>query len=110
MSASEQIAAAAKKSRPKAAPKTCGVSDCHNEAAAGGKLRLTVLEPASLYPGAVEGKLSACKPHKLCVGFFGFSPEVVQGSALHPTCNAAAKVFYLSQAFCEGCHNVYLEA
>jgi hypothetical protein len=106
----DKIAAGVKKSRPKAATKQCGFPNCPSEAAAGAKLRLTVLESASLYTAADGGKVSTCKPHRMCVGFNGLSPEHAQGTALFPQCGAPAKVLYLGHSFCESCHNVYLEA
>lgn len=106
----DKIAAGVKKSRPKAPTKQCGFPGCPTEAAAGAKLRLTVLESASLYPSSDAGKVSTCKPHRLCVGFNGLSPEHAQGTALFPQCGAPAKVLYLGHSFCESCHNVYLEA
>lgn len=110
--AADQIAApaAAKKPRAKPAAKTCGFHNCTSAVAAGSKLRLTVLEVASLYPAAVDGKVATCKSHRMCVGFYGLSPEHAQGTPLFPQCGTPAKVLYLGQSFCEACHNVYLEA
>lgn len=109
-SAADQIAAPAKKTRVKAAPKTCGVPGCSNDVAAGAKLSLTVLESASLYPASEGGKLSVCKAHRLCVGFYGLSPELDRGSEMTAQCLAQSKVFYLGRSFCADCHMVYLWA
>lgn len=107
--APEPKKATAAATRAKTAPKTCGVPGCENEAAAGVKLRIeTLLEPASLYPAAVGGMFSACKPHRVCVGPKGYSPELTQGTSVFPSCGSPAKLFYEGYSFCEACHNVYL--
>jgi hypothetical protein len=109
-SASQQIAGGDKKTRTKV-PKVCGAPNCRQEAAGGAKLRISALETESLYPHANEGKLSTCKAHRVCVGFVGYSPDLAHGSGVTvASCSAPAKIVYLGRAFCEGCHNTYLEA
>lgn len=108
--ASDQIAAVPKRSRAKVPPKTCGVPDCHDEVATGARLRLTVLEPITKYPAAVEGKISTCKAHRRCVGIQGYSTEITQGSKVFQACGLTAKIFYNNLSFCEACHNTFLEA
>lgn len=108
--ASDQIAAVPKRSRAKVPPKTCGVPDCHDEVATGARLRLTVLEPVTKYPAAVEGKISTCKAHRRCVGIQGYSTEITQGSKVFQACGLTAKIFYNNLSFCEACHNTFLEA
>ncbi len=123
-SASEQIAAApvpAKKKGTRSKPSTddsaaaaptktkgkCGVPSCEDDVSAGAKLYFTVLEDASMYPRAVEGRMSVCKAHHKCVGFVGYKPDKTQGSKLEPSCGLPSKLVFQGQAFCEACHGVF---
>lgn len=92
----------------KVTSKVCGIDGCQREVAKGTKLRLTSLENPVSYRNAVDGKLSTCKHHKICVGLAGLSPET---NPTESACSSGtAKVIYLNKPFCESCHNTYLEA